>query len=62
MMNSMTTFANTTDVQSILYNNIAIANPMNATIATDTLTFAERIRLNLQCDLDIPMHGLLGIS
>jgi hypothetical protein len=35
---------------------------MNSFVVSDTLTLAERIRLDLQCDFDPAMHGLLGVS
>ena len=58
----MSNFASTPDVQSILYNDLTVENPMNAFIARDTQIQTERIRLDLQCDLDRAMHGLLGVS
>ena len=61
-MNAMIAFVGQPDVQSILYNNTAVPNPMNSFVVNDTVEFGEQIRLDFQCDLDVAMHGLLGIS
>jgi hypothetical protein len=59
---AMTNFSTTHEVNTILYNDQNVTTPMNTFIARDTLTLTERIRLDLQCDKDRAMHGLLGVS
>ncbi len=59
---SLTNFVNQLDVQQVLYNNVVVSRPSNTSIVRDTDVQTERIRLNFQCDQDVAMHGLLGVS